>query len=103
VLLEDAFVLRDHEALAQLFDEAAVLDAGEGRREARGDAEIRRLATALCLGSRSYLAQPRRVVQARDTALVVSERAVSVARRGGDGTWRYTISLLSVDDPKEER
>ena len=102
-LLEDAFVLRDRDALTELFDDAAVLAVGTGRREARGGAAIRRLANELCLGSRTYVAQPRRVVQARDTALVVAERAISVARRGGDG-WRYTISLLSLErDPKEER
>jgi hypothetical protein len=102
-LLEDALVLRDHESLVELFDEAAVLDAGVGPREARGAAEIRRLATVLCLGRPFYLAEPRRVVQARDTALVVSERGVSVAQRSGDGSWRYTISVLSLNGPREER
>jgi hypothetical protein len=103
-LLEDAFVMRDHEALTELFHEAAVLDGGDSHREARGVAEIGRLANALCLGTWTYVAQPRRVVQARDTALVVAERAINVARRGGDGAWRYTISLLSLEqDPKEEQ
>ena len=100
-LLEDAFVLRDRDAIMELFHDEAVLAAGEGGREARGGAAIRRLANELCLGSGTYVAQPRRVVQARDTALVVAERAVSVARRGGDG-WRYAISLLSIDETKEQ-
>ena len=100
-MLEDAFVMRDHEALAELFDEAAVLDVGAGR-EARGGAEIRRLATALWLTRRTYVAQPRRVVQARDTVLVVAERAINVARRGGDGAWRYAISLLVPAQEEEQ-
>ena len=103
-MLEDAFLMRDDEAVAELFDEAAVLDASQGQRQARGGAEIRRLATVLCRGSRTYVAHPQRVVQARETALVVAEHAINVARRGGDGTWRYTISLLSLQlDSKEER
>lgn len=103
-MLEDAFVMRDDEALAELFDEAAVLDAGQGERQARGGAEIRRVASVLCSGSRTYVAHPRRVLQARETALVVAEHAINVARRGGDGAWRYTISLLSLQhDPKEDR
>ena len=44
-----------------------------------------------------------KAAQARDTALVVSDRSTGVARRGGDGAWRYAISLLSSQlDPKEE-
>ncbi len=54
---------------------------------------------------RTYLADPRRVLQARDTALVVAARAINVLRRGDDGTWRYAITLLDIDDttPQEER
>ncbi len=103
-MLEDAFVMRDDEALAELFDEAAVLDASQRQRQARGRAEIRRLADVLCRGNRTYVAQPRRVLQARETALVVADNAINVARLGGDGAWRYTISLLSLEhEPKEER
>ena len=103
-LLEDAFVTRDCEAIAELFAEEAVLDAGNGRRQARGGEEIARLAQAIWHADRTYVAEPWRVLQARDTALVVAERAINVARRGGDGAWRYTISLLSLEqDPKEEQ
>jgi ketosteroid isomerase-like protein len=35
----------------------------------------------------------------RDTALVVSGRAVNVVRRTDDGSWRYAISLL---DPEKQ-
>jgi hypothetical protein len=104
-LLEDAFVVRDREELAQLFEDGAVLVAGAGSKEARGGEAIVRFATAMWERDRTYLADPQRVVQARDTALVVAERGINVLRRGSDGTWRYAISLLGTDDmtPKEEQ
>jgi hypothetical protein len=97
-LLEDAFVIRDGEALAGLFEDGAVLVAGDWLPEARGGEEIARFATAMWESDRTYLADPRRVLQARDTALVVAERGINVVRRGSDGAWRYAISLLSLDD-----
>jgi ketosteroid isomerase-like protein len=96
-LFEDAFVTRDAEALSGMFAEGAVLVVGEGPDAARGAEEIGRLATALWGTDRIYLAEPRRVVQARDTALVVADSAINVVRRGSDGAWRYTIALLSLD------
>lgn len=104
-LFEDAFVTRDAEALSGMFAEGAVLAVGEGRAAARGAEEIGRLATALCEGDRTYVAEPRRVVQARDTALVLADGAINVVRRGRDGAWRYTIALLSFDPipTKEEQ
>ena len=104
-LFEDAFVVRDRDALAQLFEDGAVLVSDSGPQEARGAAQIARLATAMWERDRTYLADPRRVLQARDTALVVAERAINVLRRGSDGTWRYAITLLDTDDttPKEKR
>jgi len=45
-------------------------------------------------GLRLYLASPRRVFQARDTALLVGDGVINVARRGPDGSWRYAISVL---------
>ena len=95
--MEDAFLTGDAEALSGMFAEGAVLAVGEGRDAARGSEEIGRLTSALCDGGRTYVAEPRRVVQARDTALVLADRAISVARRGRDGTWRYTIALLCLD------
>ena len=97
-LLEDAFVVRDRAALAELFEEGAVLAPGDGPREARGGEEIARVAAALWEGERIYVADPRRVLQARDIALVVAERGIHVVRRGSDGAWRYAIALLSLDD-----
>jgi len=99
-LLEDAFVIRNREALAALFEDGAVL--GDGSREARGGDEIARLAGDIWEGDRTYLAEPRRVVQARQTGLIVAERGINVVRRGSDGGWRYAIALLSRDDATAE-
>jgi ketosteroid isomerase-like protein len=96
-LFEDAFVTRDAAALCGMFAEGAVLAIGAAPNTARGAKEIGRLATALWTGDRTYVAEPRRVLQARDTALVVADRAINVARRGSDGGWRYAIALLSLD------
>ncbi|MDP8909624.1 MAG: hypothetical protein M3N47_11040 [Chloroflexota bacterium] len=44
------------------------------------------------------------MLQARETALVVAQRAINVVRRDPDGTWRYAISLLTFEDnTKQER
>jgi hypothetical protein len=105
-LLEDAFVTRDAEALCLMFEDGGVLIDGEGGPAARGGAEIVRLARALWARDRTYVAEPRRVVQARGTALVLGG-GTAVVRRGADGDWRYAIALLSDDHddttPEEER
>jgi hypothetical protein len=92
-LLEDAFVLHDPKALTRLFQPGAMLVAG-GLPEARGHQQIARVAARLWDADRGYLADPRRVLQARGTALVLTGRAVNVVRRADDGSWRYAISLL---------
>jgi hypothetical protein len=102
-LFEDSFVTHDGQALAQLFEAGAVLLAENDPREARGGAEIAQLATAMWERGDTYLADPRRVVQARDTALVVAHRAINVVRRGDDGSWRYAIALMSFDPTTERR
>jgi Domain of unknown function (DUF4440) len=101
-LLEDAFVVRDHDAIARLFEAAAVLVTAGAPHEARGAQEIARVATEMWGRDRTYLADPRRVLQAHDTALVLTRRAINVVRRGGDGTWRYAISLLGSDDHSQQ-
>ena len=101
-LLEDAFVIRDGEALARLFGEGAVLVADHGGWEARGADEIARLARAMWAHDQTYLADPRRVLQARTTGLVVTRHGINVVRRGTDGAWRYAIALLSRDATTEE-
>ena len=104
-MLEDAFVLRDRQALIELFDDGAVLVAGRDRSEARGAEAIAHSIGALWSAERGYVAEPWRVVQTRDTALVLALGGVSVLRRAPNGAWRYAISVLSIGDPtsKEER
>jgi hypothetical protein len=94
LLLEDAFVVRDQDALAKLFEEGAVLGAAPG--EARGNEQISRLAATMVDRRFSYLADPQRVIQARDTALVVARQGINVVRRRSDGNWLYAISLLDT-------
>jgi ABC-type hemin transport system ATPase subunit len=101
-LLEDAFVLHDPQALAQLFQPSAVLVVGGGLPEARGRRQIARVAAQLWDAQRLYLAEPRRVLQVRDTALVLAGRAINVTRRD-NGSWRYAISLLDLDTASKER
>ena len=95
-LLEDAFVLHDQHALAQLFHPDAMLVTDEGLREARGQPQIAQAAAQMWTAGRLYLADPRRILQARDTALILAGRAVNVLRRDDDGSWRYAISVMDV-------
>jgi hypothetical protein len=96
-LLEDAFVLHDRQALAQLFHPGAILVAGGPLPETRGHQQITKVAAQLWDLDRSYLADPRRVLQVHDTALVLAGHAINVIRRGTDGFWRYAISLLDLE------
>ncbi|MDA0167890.1 hypothetical protein OJ998_02240 [Solirubrobacter taibaiensis] len=90
-LLEDAFVIRDRTALAGLFEtDGLLVAAGTAARGAGIDA----LASALWARDLSYLAQPRRVLQAGNTALIVAEQSISVVHRSADTRWRYAIALL---------
>lgn len=95
-LLEDSLVLHDAPALAELFAPGAVLAVDEAQA-ARSEA-IPEAALAQWGNGRAYVADPRRVLAARDIALIVTERGVNVARRGSDGSWRYAIVRQSVDD-----
>ena len=96
-LFEDAFVLRDQAALAEVFERGAVLLPGGGLREARGRDEIAGVARDMWSGQRVQVADPQRVLQVRGTALILAASTVSVARRGSDGAWRYVISVLGVE------
>jgi hypothetical protein len=104
-LFEDACVTRDAQALSAMFADGAVLGLRTEADAARGAAEIGRLAAALWEADWTYVAAPRRVVQARDIALVLADSAINVVRRGSDGAWGYAIALLSLDSttPKEGR
>lgn len=95
-LFEDAFVLRDPEAVVPLFEERALLVVGGSAGEARGNEGIALSAAALWARDYTYVADTRRVVQAHDVALVLAAQGTNVVRRGVDGAWRYAISLLSV-------
>jgi hypothetical protein len=93
-LLDDALLMRDAEALAQLFEDVGVLVAGRGPRQIRGPGEIAEAAGELWQHQPGYLAGPRRVLQARDTALLLGDGVINVARRGPDGSWKYAITVL---------
>lgn len=99
-LLEDAFVVRDGSAVAELF-EADALIAGNGAASARG-AGIGPFVARLWAHDVSYLSQPQRVLLAGSTALIVAERATCVLHRAADARWRYAIALLDTDH-KETR
>jgi len=95
-LLEDAFVLRDGSASGVLFDDAAVLvEAGGG--EVRGADAIGRTLAGLWARDCLYVTGDRRVLQNRDTALLLAQAGIHVLRRGQDGAWRAAISLLDLD------
>lgn len=93
-LLEDAFVLRDTDIVSSMFEPWAVVVAG---CEFHGAKRITEAVPAMWERGLTYLAGPRRVVQARDAALVITDQAISVMRRTDDGVWRYTIALLNLD------
>jgi hypothetical protein len=101
-LLEDTIVLRDAAGLAPLFGDGAVLALADAPGDARGREEIARLVATQWQLGRTYVAHPGRVIQARDTALVVGDRGLHVTRREPDGCWRYAISLLSLENDSEE-
>lgn len=103
MLFEDALVIGDCDAVRELFEDWAVLDSGGGQPATRGSDRIAALASAPW--RHTFVADPQRVLQARDTSLVIGERSINVARRGTDGVWRYAISLLlsDLDDTKEEQ
>lgn len=95
-LFEDAFVVRDGGALSALFEDGAVL--GADGVEARGGEAIAGLAGELWDREVTYLAQPRRIVQSRTSALVLSAQGIHVLRRSGDGAWRSSISLITSNE-----
>jgi ketosteroid isomerase-like protein len=103
MLVEDAIVLRDRALLRSLFDERAVLAITVGGRSVRGRAAIAAAASALVATRAAGVAAAGRVLQAGDTALVLSDGAIEVARRTADGAWRVTIALLedSIHDTVE--
>lgn len=102
-LFEDAFVVRDGDALGALFEEGALLVTADGGQEARGTLAIAQSATAIWESHGTYLADPSRVLQSRNTALVMASGAINVMRRGDDGAWRYAIAVLTGNEPTKEQ
>ena len=101
-LLEDAFVLHDRRAVAALFESDALLvDAAAG--QARGAGEIASWATETWKRGATYAAAEPCVLQAGDTALVLTPDGIAVARRYDHYVWRYAIALLSVDPHPQRR
>jgi ketosteroid isomerase-like protein len=94
-LLEDAFILRDATAAAELFEESALLVDG-AVTEARGRPAIDQ-AIARVWDEGVYVADSSRVFQAGDLALSLGQ-GVSVLRRRTDGEWRLAIAMLRNGD-----
>ena len=90
-LLEDTLITGDRESLTALFEDHAIFVRDNGHA-AHGH-EIGGLALAMWHGDHKYVADPQRVIQARDIALIVTTEGINVARRGHDGTWRYVVML----------
>jgi hypothetical protein len=95
-LFEDSLIIPDPEAVTDLFEQGAVLVVGD-KRTARGADEAGRLALAVWRGNNCYVADPQRITQARDVALIITTRGTNVARRSQDGAWRYAIVIQSID------
>src|SRR5215217_3350016 len=95
-LFEDALLVRDHQVLTALFQSGATLVMG-GQEPVRGGEAIAHAALATRNGIGAYVADPRRVLLARNSALVVTDRGVNVMHRGDDGAWRYAIVLHAVE------
>jgi ketosteroid isomerase-like protein len=96
-LFEDAFVVRDQIAAAGLFEHGSLLACTAVACPARGRAAIAELVERLWESDHIYVAEPRQVLQAGDTALVIGSHVINVARRGPAG-WRYAIALLGEFD-----
>ena len=97
MLLEDSLLLQDGQAVGQLFELGAVLSTAFGAPSVHGRAEIARAAHHLWSNGRTYVADARHVLQARDTALVLGKQATSVVRRDEAGTWHFAICSLRED------
>ena len=96
-LLEDATLLGDAAAVAALFEPAGLL---AGPTVARGRTAIARVAATAWRDG--YVADPRRVLRVHGLAVVAGPRAVTVARCGADGGWRYAIAVVDPG-PRDRR
>ena len=96
-LFEDALLLRDHQVLTALFEPGATLVMG-GDQPVRDGEAIARAALATRDGIGHYVADPRRILLARTSALVVTDGGINVMHCGADGAWRYAIVLHAVEE-----
>lgn len=81
-------------ALAELFEEWAVLAAGCSLLEVRGSRETAEALAGIHDEARPYITGPRRVTQIRSRALMVTDRGVNAVHRGENGAWRYEVLHL---------
>lgn len=95
-MLEDAFIVKDAVAVAELFEETALLVDGRDSSEVRGRPEIARAIAALW-NDWMYIADSNRVLQAGDLAVSLG-RSVNVLRRRPDGMWKLAIAMLRNDE-----
>ena len=91
-LLEDAVLLGDGPAAAELFEPGGVLIPGPRSPQARGRAAIAAYVHAAS-GRPGYLAGSPLTAHSRDIALLAGPAAINVARRRTDGSWLFVISL----------
>lgn len=96
-LLEDALILGDRTALQWLYEPGSVVLFGSGQAGAGGVEDIAAAMLQLADDTGAYLAQPRRIIQSRDLALLVGRGVINVARRGRGKTWRFALCLLGTE------
>jgi hypothetical protein len=100
-LFEDALVQRDSVMLGALFEPGATL-VTSNERQTRSPKAIACMALATWGDDHPYVADPRRVVVARDIALIIAEQGINVIHRDCDGAWRYSIVLQTAGDSNEQ-
>lgn len=88
MLLEDAFVLRDAAALADLFQPEAVIASVEGQHRVTdlGDG----------IWKLGFWSEPRLIVENGHTAVVIGSRAINVMHGSEGGSWRYAICVFGT-------
>jgi hypothetical protein len=99
-LFEDGLVQGDTVMLSMLFEPGATLVIGN-EPPARTSEAIACMALITWGGDHPYVADPRRVVVARDIALIIADQGINVVHRDRDGAWRYTIVLQTLGNSNE--
>lgn len=87
VLLEDALLLHDATAVADLFEDRGVVITGPG-------SVTRRAQAADALAERDFIASPRSVTVLDDIAVVVGDQTVNISCRGTDRRWRLVVAVM---------